>query len=90
MRKFLLLITLLLLLTSTWIALTKGHIEGPVANPESPVRNIIYNHVPSSICSLLCFVVLLMASISYLRSSKQSWDHLASAAAEVGLIFATV
>jgi heme exporter protein C len=90
MRKILLFITLILLLASTWIALTKGQIEGPTANPESPVRNIIYTHVPSSICSLLCFVVLLIASIAYLRSLKQSWDHLASAAAEVGLIFATI
>lgn len=90
MRKILLLITLILLLTSTWMALTKGRVQGPAANPQSPVRNIIYVHVPSSICSLLCFCVLLVASIGYLGTSKESWDQVAAAAAEVGTIFATV
>jgi heme exporter protein C len=72
------------------MALTKGQIEGPSANPDSPVRNIIYVHVPSSICSLLCFVVLLITSIGYLCTSKESLDRLSAAAAEVGAIFATV
>ncbi len=90
MRNLLLFITLVLLLTSTWMAMTKGKIEGPSANPDSPVRNIIYTHVPSSICSLFCFVILLVASIAYLISSKQSWDYVATATAEVGTIFATV
>ena len=90
MRKFLLFVTLVLLIASTWMALTKGQIEGPSANPDSPVRNIIYTHVPSSICSLVCFTVLLIASIAYLITSKQFWDFIASASAEVGLIFATI
>ena len=90
MRKILLFITLILLLASTWMALTKGQIEGPSANPDSPVRNIIYAHVPSSICSLLCFCVLLVASIGYLSTSKEYWDRVAAATAEVGTIFATV
>lgn len=90
MRNLLLLITLILLLSSTWMALTKGQIEGPSANPDSPVRNIIYAHVPSSICSLFCFIILLVTSIAYLISSKQSWDHISTATAEVGTIFATV
>ena len=90
MRNILLFITLLLLLTSTWMALTKGRIEGPAANPDSPVRNIIYAHVPSSICSLACFAVLLVTAIGYLATGNESWDLVAAATAEVGLIFATV
>lgn len=90
MRKILLFITLILLLGSTWIALTKGRIEGPSANPDSPVRNIIYAHVPSSICSLLCFTILLVTSIGFLSTSNESWDLVAAATAEVGIIFATV
>ncbi len=90
MRNILLFITLILLLASTWMALTKGRIEGPSANPDSPVRNIIYAHVPSSICSLFCFVVLLVTSIGYLSTSNESWDRVSAATAEVGLIFATV
>lgn len=72
-----------LLLASTWLALTLGVVE-PV------VRNIVYVHVPSSICALLCFLVVLIASIGYLATKTMSWDHLAVAAAEVGLVFATV
>jgi len=64
MRRLLIIITFILLVASMWLGLTKGNIEGPVANPDSPVRNIIYAHVPSSICSLLCFVVLLVAAKS--------------------------
>lgn len=66
-----------------WIGLTAGQIE-PVK------RNIIYAHVPSSICALLCFVVLLVAGIGYLVTSGQTWDMVAEASAEVGTIFAVV
>ena len=63
MRRILLVLTFVLLLLSMWMALTVGQVQGPPANPDSVVRNIIYAHVPSSICSLLCFVVLLVVSI---------------------------
>lgn len=90
MRTFLLFLTLVLLLAAMWIALTKGHIEGPVANPDSVVRNIIYAHVPSSICSLACFLVLLVASVGFLCNEKPGWDRVAAASAEVGTVFATI
>lgn len=90
MRRILLLAAFVLTLSSMWIALTLGTIEGPSANPQSAVRNIIYIHVPSSICALLCFVALLIASIGYLCTSRQSWDFVAAASAEVGAVFATI
>ena len=83
MRRILLLLALILVLASMWIALTLG--------PIAPVkRNILYVHVPSSICALLCFVVLLIASIGYLATKRQSWDRVAAASAEIGMIFATI
>lgn len=90
MRRILLLAAFVLTLSSMWIALTLGTVEGPPANPESPVRNIIYIHVPSSICALFCFVVLLTGSVGYLITSKAGWDVLAAASAEVGAIFAII
>ena len=90
MRRILLVLAFILLLGSMWLALTFGQIDGPPANPDSPVRNILYTHVPSSICALLCFVVLLVSSIAYLCTNKQKWDFLAAASAEVGTLFATV
>jgi len=83
MRRILIICAFLLLLGSTWMALTKGQIE-PLQ------RNALYAHVPSSVCALLCFVVLLVASIGYLVTSKPGWDHVATAAAEVGTVFATI
>ena len=83
MRRILLFFAFTLLLISMWMALTLGLI--------APVRrNILYAHVPSSVCALLCFIVLLIASICYLRTGKQIWDMVAAASAEVGAVFATI
>lgn len=90
MRNILLLAAISLVVASLCIGLTAGRVDGPKANPDSPVRNIIYVHVPGSICALLCFAVLLLASIAYLKTSKDAWDRLALAAAEVGTVFAIV
>ena len=90
MRRILLFLAFALLMTSMWMSLTVGIIEGPPANPDSVVRNILYAHVPSSICALLCLVVLLVASVGYLITSKPSWDIVAAASGEVGMVFATI
>lgn len=90
MRRILLFLAMCMVLLSMWISLTAGRIEGPPANPDSVVRNIIYAHVPSSICAMLCFVVLLIASIGYLSTSNRIWDRVAAASAEVGTVFAVV
>ena len=82
MRSFLLGLSLCLILISGWIALTVGAVE-PCC------RNIIYIHVPASVCSLVCFTVLFICSIQYLRTKRQMWDYTAAASAEVGLVFAT-
>jgi heme exporter protein C len=73
-----------------WMSLTVGRIQGPDANPDSVVRNIIYAHVPSSICAMLCFIILLVASIVYLSTSNRVWDLVALASAEVGTVFAAI
>ena len=93
MRRFALGLSLCLTLISGWIALTVGAVE-----PFS--RNIVYIHVPAAISSLVCFAVLFVCSIQYLRwvpkrqkncemGPAQKWDYIAAASAEVGLVFAT-
>jgi heme exporter protein C len=84
------LIASMLLLASVWIGLTWGQVLGPGGSMDSPVRNIIYLHVPSSICALLCFIVLVIAGIGYLCTTKDAWDRVAIAAAEVGTVFAII
>ena len=83
MRRVLLIVTFALFIVSVWIGLIKGQVD-PI------VRNIIYFHVPNSICALLCFCVVLVGSIGFLVRKTQAWDLWAAAAAEVGLVFATV
>lgn len=90
MRKSLIIITFVLLISATWLALTVGSTIGPPAHPQSVVGNILYAHVPGSIVALLCFVLLLIASIAYLSTEKYAWDYLAQASAETGLIYATI
>ena len=83
MRRILMCLAFVLLVTSTWIALTAGQVD-PL------VKNLVYFHVPSSISALLCFTVVLVAGVGFLVSNKLLWDHLSAAAGEVGLVCATV
>ena len=83
MRFFLLGLSFCLILISGLMALT-------VAASEPAHRNIIYLHVPAAFCSIVCFAVLFICSIQYLRTKSQMWDYMAAASAEVGLVFATV
>jgi heme exporter protein C len=83
MRRLLFTLAIVLLIASTWTGLTQGQIV-PVE------RNILYVHVPNSVCALLCFVVLLAASAGYLATRRPAWDRVAVAAGEVGFVFATV
>jgi heme exporter protein C len=83
MRQLLFAPAAVLLAASVWIGWTWGQIV-PVQ------RNILYVHVPSAVCALLCFVVLLAASTAYLATGRRTWDLVAAAAGEVGFVLATV
>ncbi len=83
MRVTVLITSFVLMIASGVIANTKGAIE-PV------VRNIVYIHVPASICSLVCFGGLFVFSIMYLIKKKPIFDYLGAASAEVAFVFATV
>jgi len=89
MRRLLILLTLVLLVGSTWMAFTLGEVVA-VENNITVEKNIVYIHVPSAICASLCFVVLLVAGIAYLATNKPMWDYIGAASAEVGFVFATV
>lgn len=83
MRRLLFSLAIILLVGSTWIGLTQGQIV-PLQ------RNILYAHVPNAVCALLCFVVLLIASVGYLVTGRQALDLAAVACAEAGFVFATI
>lgn len=55
-----------------------------------PLQRIFYFHVPSAWVAYLSFTVVLIGSVAYLRTGGARWDHLAHAAAELGVVFTTV
>ncbi len=89
MRRFLYALALAVILGSTWLALTLGEVT-PDQSGLTVEKNIVYFHVPSAVCTALCFGVLLVAGISYLATGAAKWDYLGAASAEVALVFATV
>lgn len=83
MRRLLLTLGIAVLVISTWVALTHGQIT-PVQ------RNVLYVHVPNSVFALLCFGILMVASIVYLVTGRDTWDFVAAASGEVGLVLTTI
>lgn len=59
----------------------------PTEEFQGIVQKIFYVHVPSAWVAYLAFAVVLVSSISYLRTGQERWDHLAQASAETGVLF---
>lgn len=89
MRRALFVLTLVIILASTWMAFTIGEVA-PEGEKQTVEKNIVYVHVPSAICTTLCLLALFVAGIAYLVTSKTIWDHIGAASAEVALVLATV
>jgi heme exporter protein C len=60
------------------------------ADQGGPLQRIFYFHVPSAWVGYLCFAIVFIASIAYLRTGARRWDLLAHGAAEVGVVFVTL
>src|SRR6266516_4242643 len=65
-----------------------------VAPPDRPppvgqgdLYRIMFVHVPAAWLAYLCFAVVFVASIAYLRTGRSRWDRLAAASAEIGVVF---
>ncbi|ADJ25757.1 cytochrome c assembly protein [Dehalogenimonas lykanthroporepellens BL-DC-9] len=54
------------------------------------IQRIFYYHVPVAWVAFLAFFVVLIASILYLWKRKRKWDVIASASAELGVIFTSL
>ncbi|QQS25869.1 MAG: cytochrome c biogenesis protein CcsA [Actinomycetota bacterium] len=69
---------------------------GLVISPEDAVQGesvrILYVHVPSAWLAYLAFVVTAVSSAAYLwrRTRSLTWDRLAAASAEVGVLFMAI
>jgi heme exporter protein C len=54
---------------------------------QGDLQRLMYVHVPAAWISYLAFVIVFASSIAYLVSGRIRWDHLAHAAAELGVVF---
>jgi len=54
---------------------------------QGDLYRLMYVHVPSAWLAYLCFAVVFVASIAYLRTGRSRWDRLAAASAEIGVVF---
>lgn len=64
-------------------------ISGPDEKLGNTVR-IIYLHVPTVLAAYLAFIITAVGSAMYLFKRTEFWDLLASAAAEIGVLFFAV
>ncbi len=65
-------------------------VYAPLERTMGLVQKILYLHLPMAWWGLVSFFVVFVAGIAYLRSRKPAWDFLAAAAAEIGVLLATL
>jgi heme exporter protein C len=65
-------------------------VTAPVENRMGIIQKIFYFHVPSAYAMYLSFMVCAVASWLYLLKSKEHWDALGLASAEVGSLFCVI
>ncbi len=65
-------------------------IWAPTERTMGLIQRIFYFHVSSAWTGLVCFFIVFVASIAYLRSRAPKWDWLAVSAAEVGVAFFSI
>ena len=59
----------------------------PVEQSMGVVQKIFYTHLPMAWWSFVSFFVVFVASIRYLARKRPAAEHLAGAAAEIGVLF---
>lgn len=69
------------------LGLLAGFGYAPREVTQGNVQRIMYLHVPSILTAYLAFAVVFVASLAYLASRRGSWDRLAWASAELGVLF---
>jgi len=62
----------------------------PVEQSMGQIQKIFYFHVPSAWLCFLAFFTVFVASIGYLWKRDRKYDIVASSAAEIGVLFATL
>ena len=61
-------------------------VYAPLEATMGVVQKIFYTHLPLAWWAFVSFFVVFAASIAFLRTRSARWDHVAAAAAEVGVL----
>jgi heme exporter protein C len=72
------------------VGLVAGFLVAPREVVQGNVQRIMYLHVPAVLTAYLAFALVLVGSAAYLGTRRPGWDHLAVAAAEIGVVFTGV
>ncbi len=59
----------------------------PPDRVQGDLTRMLYIHVPTILTAYLAFIVTTVATIGYLVTRQLSWDRVAAASAEVGVVF---
>lgn len=89
-KKILFTLTAVLILVSSYLVFFQAPIPIDPGSAAGDPNNfkIFYFHIPIAISAYLCFAVVFISSILYLKSKEQKWDIISLSAAEVGVVFA--
>ena len=80
---------LLLIITAALMAFTLWMIFFwvPTESNQGNIQRILYIHVPVAWGAMLAIIFVAAASFLYLRTQNETWDRLAVATAETGVVF---
>lgn len=70
-------------------ALAGALLVAPTEKTMGDVQRIFYFHLGSAAAAFVSFTCVLIASIGFILRRDNEWDNLATAAAEVGVLFTT-
>jgi len=89
-KEILFTLTAVLILVSSYLVFFQAPIPIDPGSAAGDPNNfkIFYFHIPIAISAYLCFAIVFVSSILYLRRKEQKWDIISLSAAEVGVIFA--
>ena len=76
-----------LVVAAVWLYLV---VQAPEEQIQGVVQKIFYAHVPSWLPAYLGFFLTATGGAGFLITRNETWDRLAEAAAEVGIVFCTL
>ena len=72
------------------MALAAALLYAPTEKVMGDTQRIFYFHVPAAISAFVCFFLVFLGSVQYLRTRYAHWDRLALCAAELGVLFGLI